>query len=362
MIIKLFFMKKWGSFFIMLLAIATGIFSCQKEIKCENCSASPSGSTNKSPIANAGQDQIIFLPIDSVMLDGSNSFDPDGTIISFEWSKISGPQSFFINSAAIARTVVRNLASGTYQLELKVTDNSGLTAKDTVQVVVNDSGQPNRPPVANAGADQAITLPTSTVALNGNGSVDPDNNINSYSWTKISGPASFTITNGNEVLTQVTNLLEGIYQFELKVTDAGGLFDKDTVIITASQPPGGNVNFFFPDPSGSVPPYSMWFSPTVSLVIVKITNYTDGVIQGVWCNSCSPRCPINTDYNADPETYTSFSLPAGTYSWTAETVVTNLTGYPAPTAFKEFMATPHSTQGTVTIQPNDDCVNIRIVF
>jgi hypothetical protein len=34
--------------------------------------------------------------------------------------------------------------------------------------------------------------------------------------------------------TQITNLAEGVYQFELKVTDVGGLFSKDTIRITVN--------------------------------------------------------------------------------------------------------------------------------
>ncbi len=59
-------------------------------------------------------------------------------------------------------------------------------------------------------------------------------NIASYIWTKISGPASSNITNANAVQTQVSNLVQGFYQFELKVTDGGGLISKDTVTITVS--------------------------------------------------------------------------------------------------------------------------------
>jgi hypothetical protein len=96
----------------------------------------------------------------------------------------------------------------------------------------------NRPPVANAGADQVITLPTNSVNLNGS-ATDPDNNVTSYQWTKISGPALFTIANPNSVQTQVTGLVEGVYQFELKVTDQFGLYDNDMVLLTvwgSSQP------------------------------------------------------------------------------------------------------------------------------
>jgi dipeptidyl aminopeptidase/acylaminoacyl peptidase len=97
---------------------------------------------------------------------------------------------------------------------------------------------PNRPPVANAGADQVITLPSNSVNLDGSASTDPNNNITSYAWTKISGPSSFTIANANAAQTQVTNLIEGVYEFELKVTDAKGLFDKDIMQVTVQpQPP-----------------------------------------------------------------------------------------------------------------------------
>ena len=103
----------------------------------------------------------------------------------------------------------------------------------------NGTGK-NLPPVAHAGSDQTIILTTNTAALNGSASTDPNNNITGYLWTKVSGPSSFNIINANAVQTQVTNLVQGIYQFELKVTDARGLFDKDTVQITALQTGGDN--------------------------------------------------------------------------------------------------------------------------
>ena len=112
------------------------------------------------------------------------------------------------------------------KFELKVTDDEGASARDTVMITVDSIATSNHPPVACAGADRTITLPTDTVTLDGSCSTDPDNNITSYLWTKIAGPASLTIANANAVTTQVSNLTEGVYQFELKVTDAGGLFQK----------------------------------------------------------------------------------------------------------------------------------------
>ena len=93
----------------------------------------------------------------------------------------------------------------------------------------------NNPPVANAGPDQTITLPANTATLNGSASSDPDNNIRIFSWSKVSGPPSSTIADATVVQTQVSGLVEGIYQFELKVTDAGGLFNRDTVQVTVNS-------------------------------------------------------------------------------------------------------------------------------
>ncbi len=46
---------------------------------------------NKIPVTQAGENIQITIPEDSVYLDGSLSADPDGTLISFLWEKISGP-------------------------------------------------------------------------------------------------------------------------------------------------------------------------------------------------------------------------------------------------------------------------------
>lgn len=216
----------------LLVAFIALLPSCKKEYSCENCIG------NKPPIARAGTDQIINLPLDSTSLDGSSSTDPDGTISSFSWRKITGPVSVNIVSLSTASTKINNLTAGIYQFELTVTDNGGLSGKDTMQVSVINPSQPNRPPIANAGPDQTIILPVISANLDGSGSTDPDNNITNYLWTRISGPSSLNIGNANVFQTAVTNLSQGTYLFELKVTDAGALFSTDTmqVIVNAAIP------------------------------------------------------------------------------------------------------------------------------
>lgn len=54
----------------------------------------------------------------------------------------------------------------------------------------------------------------------------------SYSWRQVSGPSQAVIVSPNDSVTQVNSLIQGEYQFELTVTDAGGLSDADTVKVT----------------------------------------------------------------------------------------------------------------------------------
>ena len=71
---------------LLLIALMTGaLFSCKKERSCENCKE-----YNKMPVAFAGRDTTIVLPVDSVILDGRNSYDADGSITKYLWTNIAG--------------------------------------------------------------------------------------------------------------------------------------------------------------------------------------------------------------------------------------------------------------------------------
>ncbi|MBS1655950.1 MAG: PKD domain-containing protein, partial [Bacteroidetes bacterium] len=205
--------------------------SCQKEYSYEGCAT-----CNVPPIANAGRDQFTVLPKDSVLLDGSASRDPDGTIVSYQWNYISGPSSYSTNTPSANKTMVKGLRAGRYSFSLTVTDNGGLSTADTVNITV-DTVAVNHPPVAVAGNDTTLILPVNSISLDGSHSWDPDNNITSYAWSKISGPSAATLSDPVSVNLQVNNMTQGIYSFELTVTDAGGLTDKDTIKITVSVSP-----------------------------------------------------------------------------------------------------------------------------
>lgn len=189
---------------------------------------------DQAPVAAAGADQQIQLPANSVQLNGNGSADSDGNIASYQWTKVSGPAQFTISNAGIVNPVVNNLVAGVYVFELLVTDDKGATDKDSVTVTVNAAA--NQLPVANAGSNQSINLPSNTVSLNGSASSDADGSIASFQWKQVSGPSTAVLNNATSAIASASNLIEGLYNFELLVKDNNNEEAKDTVVITVNAP------------------------------------------------------------------------------------------------------------------------------
>jgi len=197
--------------------------------------------SNKPPVANAGPNTTITLPLSSFWLDGTKSTDPDGTIVSYAWSKVSGPNSYNITAPTTSRNIVNKLIAGTYVFQLTVKDNSGATNSTQVTLTVNPAKTTTPPPppppvnnspIADAGANTTITLPLSSFWLDGTKSKDPDGTIVSYVWSKVSGPSSYNITAPTTVRNIVNRLVAGTYVFQLTVTDNGGLKGIKQVTLT----------------------------------------------------------------------------------------------------------------------------------
>ncbi len=91
---------------------------------------------NQPPVANAGPDQTVTDTdgdgFAMVTLDGSASFDPDGTITSYQW------REGFINltGSLPQPTAVVSLGVGTRTITLRVRDNSNTIAQDNVVITV----------------------------------------------------------------------------------------------------------------------------------------------------------------------------------------------------------------------------------
>ena len=136
---------------------------------------------NIPPIANAGPDRTI--PVGALSnLDGTGSYDPDGSGISYLWAKVSGPYPNTFSNERTATPTIGYGSAGVITFELTVTDYWGFTHKDTVNITFNLR------PVAKAGQDQTVKR-NSPVTLDGSASSDSDGTIAGYLWQQTKGSA-----------------------------------------------------------------------------------------------------------------------------------------------------------------------------
>ncbi|PIO38996.1 hypothetical protein AB205_0007560, partial [Aquarana catesbeiana] len=191
---------------------------------------------NSPPVAETGPDKELTFPVESTTLDGSRSKDDHG-IVTYEWENISGPTTVIIQNSDKPMAVVSDLHIGTYRFRLTVKDQQGLSSTAAVSIKVKEGK--NSPPKAHAGGTRALVLPNTSISLDGSKSVD-DQGIVSYQWWRDGqSPAAGEVMDSSEhkPVLQLTNLVEGIYLFHLKVTDAKGESDMDTATVEVRPDP-----------------------------------------------------------------------------------------------------------------------------
>lgn len=116
-----------------------------------------------------------------------------------------------------------------------VTYNGSVTlAPFTSVVLIRNGAIQNTVPTVTVGPNQSISLPTSSVTLTGETS-DVDGSVVAYSWSKLSGPISASFSNPKNIVTEVNGLTEGVYKFELKVTDNAGASSSAVVQVTVNE-------------------------------------------------------------------------------------------------------------------------------
>ncbi|XP_046690535.1 dyslexia-associated protein KIAA0319-like protein isoform X2 [Silurus meridionalis] len=204
--------------------------------------------TDYRPVANAGPNQVITLPRNSITLYGNQSTD-DHEPLAYEWSLSPESKGKVVEMQGV-RTPTLQLSAmqeGDYTFQLTVTDSSG--QQNTAKVTVIVQPENNKPPVADAGPDKELTLPVDHTTLNGSKSSD-DQKIVKYHWEKTEGPDGVKIENADDTVATVTGLQVGTYTFKLTVTDERDLQGSDTVTVIAREeidkPPVAKVQSSLP--------------------------------------------------------------------------------------------------------------------
>ncbi|QTA87697.1 PKD domain-containing protein [Desulfonema magnum] len=191
---------------------------------------------NSPPVADAGSDQTADEG-DTVTLDASASYDPDGGTLSYLWEQTGGTEVSLSDAAAVRPNFTApdvDVAGETLTFRVTVTDEAGSQAAATS--VVSIAGL-NSPPVADAGSDQTADE-GDTVTLDASASYDPDGDALSYLWEQTDGTVaelsdssviqpSFTVPDVETAGDPLT--------FRLTVTDEAGLQATDNSVVNVND-------------------------------------------------------------------------------------------------------------------------------
>ena len=176
---------------------------------------------------------------ETVTLDATGSFDPEGEMLSFAWS---GPPDVPLTGADTPTpsftAPMQLLADRELEFSLVVSDASG-NASESMTITITVTAGSNDPPIADAGLDQTVAE-DKTVTLDGAGSSDPEGENLTFEWTT---QDDVTLTGANTATASFTapelmvNDEDIELVFTLTVSDASGNSATDTVTITVTANP-----------------------------------------------------------------------------------------------------------------------------
>jgi hypothetical protein len=195
--------------------------------------------------------------------------------------------SSVIVSPATTTTAVSSLDSGIHKYQMGAFGQYKLASSAIISVTVTPTKAPPPPvlvPVANAGPDQTISLPTTIAILDGKSS-ETGGKIVSQVWTQIAGTI-VTIASPTTDTTNITGLsTAGTYGFALTVTDSLGAIASDTVNVVVDPAPQTQNKVINVGIYGFSNPYlnSAWNDWNLggALQTSGVLKYSDGTISKI---------------------------------------------------------------------------------
>ncbi|WP_331107688.1 PKD domain-containing protein [Archangium sp.] len=182
---------------------------------------------NRRPVARAGADRSVAVGA-VLQLDATRSTDPDGDVLTYQWTQLAGPK-VTLDDERSPKPSFTPTRTGFVRLALTVSDGKLTSVPASVLVQVTTGS--NRPPLANAGADQQVII-GDVVTLNGSGSSDPDGQPLRYAWEQVWG--SPVVLEGSDATPRFTPPGKGRYRFRLTVWDGEVPSSPDEVDVVLS--------------------------------------------------------------------------------------------------------------------------------
>jgi parallel beta-helix repeat protein len=196
---------------------------------------------NQKPVANPGGPYVSKLN-QSVLFDGNESIDPDGTIIFYRWNFGDG------SSQILDKTPSHTYADpGVYTVTLTVVDNDGRSSMANTTATIESMIFINNPPVAYFDAP-ATASPDQEINFDASLSNDTDGTIVGYRWDFDSDGTFDTDWLPTPVSTY-TFTAGGNYVVTLEVMDDKDAVSSYTTTVLVREPekntPGFEIILFF---------------------------------------------------------------------------------------------------------------------
>lgn len=194
---------------------------------------------NIAPVARLEADKTA-LPGSVLNLDGSNSFDANGDLLTYNWSlkKPKGSKAKLLPADTETASIKLD-KRGNYLARLQVNDGTSNSNPATIKLSTTGST-----PQANAGVDQLNLAVDQAIHLSGESSSDSDQQSLSYRWSLLYKPtgSNTQLTQTQQVDTELTPDLLGDYIAQLIVNDGQNTSNPDTVLLNVGDSSTGGTN------------------------------------------------------------------------------------------------------------------------
>ena len=189
----------------------------------ENNGDDGGNTANQKPVASISVDKTSINAGETINFDSRDSDDPDGKIVKYLWDFGDGTTTPEKNPS------YEFLVSGSYTIELTITDDDGASDVDRITISVKEF-IPNKPPIASIYADKTRINEGETINFESGGSDDPDGKIINYEWDFGDGSTSINANPSHEFQNS------GSYTVKLTVFDDDDDTGIDTISILVVEP------------------------------------------------------------------------------------------------------------------------------
>ena len=167
---------------------------------------------NQLPVVTPAAPIIVVRSTTSSSSVAVSASDPDGSIASYNWIMVNGPNTPTASATTTANPTYSNLVIGSYFFECTVTDNSGAQVRAQVSLRVN------RPPDTDVDTTLAFSFAkgVTNIPLYGE-ATDADGSVTQYRWRIVQGNGTFA--DSTAANTTFTATGPGTYVLELVAMD-----------------------------------------------------------------------------------------------------------------------------------------------